>query len=257
MEQEVGGEYSYYWETRTFLDAVELESWGIPDEGIISPNSSSTEGSTSTTSTETKNTIAERKRRDGLKEKLYTLRSVVPNISKMDKMSVIKDAITYIQELQEEERKILAGMAPNNTSGELREQATPPMGDTERKGSCSPQARKKRKMGWACESTAGPSIEVMDLQLREVGEKNSLVSIKCHKKKGTVAKLGEVFGSLGLNILWANITSFSGQLLHNLLVETDQAERAHLKEKIEMAIACRGTPTGSQMIMSTGWDDIF
>ncbi|VAH62725.1 unnamed protein product [Triticum turgidum subsp. durum] len=51
---------------------------------------------------------AERQRREKLNQRFYALRAVVPKISKMDKASLLSDAIAYIQELEER----LRGGAP-------------------------------------------------------------------------------------------------------------------------------------------------
>ncbi|KAG6414830.1 hypothetical protein SASPL_122204 [Salvia splendens] len=58
-----------------------------------------------------KTLVSERRRRGRMKEKLYALRSLVPNITKMDKASIVGDAVLYVQDLQNQAKKMKAEIA--------------------------------------------------------------------------------------------------------------------------------------------------
>ncbi|CAJ2654524.1 unnamed protein product [Trifolium pratense] len=58
-----------------------------------------------------KTLVSERRRRSRMKDKLYALRSLVPNITKMDKASIIGDAVSYMCELQSQAKKLKAEVA--------------------------------------------------------------------------------------------------------------------------------------------------
>ncbi|KAJ0817915.1 putative transcription factor bHLH family [Helianthus annuus] len=52
---------------------------------------------------------AERLRRENLNKRFYAHRSVVPNVSKMDKASLLADAVCYINELKQKVDELEAG----------------------------------------------------------------------------------------------------------------------------------------------------
>ncbi|XP_011022409.1 PREDICTED: transcription factor MYC2-like [Populus euphratica] len=53
---------------------------------------------------------AERQRRERLNHRFYALRSVVPNVSKMDRASLLADAVTYIKELKRRVNELEANL---------------------------------------------------------------------------------------------------------------------------------------------------
>ncbi|KAM7528008.1 hypothetical protein LguiB_031418 [Lonicera macranthoides] len=60
--------------------------------------------------------VSERRRRGRMKEKLYALRSLVPNITKMDKASIVGDAALYVQDLQMQAKNLRAEIAALESS---------------------------------------------------------------------------------------------------------------------------------------------
>ncbi|KAK9097775.1 hypothetical protein Syun_024820 [Stephania yunnanensis] len=178
-----------------------------------------------------KNIISERNRRKKLNDRLFALRSVVPKISKMDKASIIKDAIEYIQELHEQERLIQLEISELE-SGRSK---IPNSYIDEEFG--VPMRIKKKKRVIDGYSDRSPSIEGLDVRMSYAGEKTLVISITCDRKTDTMVKLCEVFESLKLKIVTANITAFSGRLLNTVFIEADEEEKEQLKEKIQSAIA--------------------
>ncbi|WOL08550.1 transcription factor bHLH35 [Canna indica] len=228
-------DYIHYWDIKRFNDSVEeLESWAFQEaiSGGLYYDSSSPEGASS--SAITKNIAMERNRRKKLNEKLYALRSVVPNITKMDKASIIKDAIEYIQQLQEQERMMQAEISELES---LREdKASSFIDDLEYEDDLHFMQRKKRRSSFSPGSPSSPPIEILELKVSKMGEKTMVASITCNKKRDTLIKVCELFESLNLKIVTANISSVSGSLLHTVFVESDEMGSAELKEKIEAAI---------------------
>ncbi|KAF3452749.1 hypothetical protein FNV43_RR03182 [Rhamnella rubrinervis] len=240
-----GEEYKHYWETNMFLHTEDLDSWGLDEAFSVYYDSSSPDGAAS--SVASKNIVSERNRRKKLNERLFALRAVVPNISKMDKASIIKDAIDYIQQLHEQERRIQAeimelesGRVKKSPSGCDFEQDLPVLLRSKKK--------KIEQFYDSAGSTRTSPIEVIDLRVTYMAKKTLVVSLTCSKRTDTMVKLCEVFESLKLKIITANITAFSGRLLKTVFVEADEDEKDHLKIKIETAIAALNDPQSPMSI---------
>lgn len=253
MDDNITEEYKLWWETKMFLQTEELDrmflqpeepdGWGLDEAFSGYYDSSSPDGAA--TSPASKNILSERNRRKKLNDRLYTLRSVVPNITKMDKASIIKDAIEYIQELHQQEKRIQAEISQlestkKNFDGfdQSEQQVTPSLRSKKKRTDQVPSYQ---------ESTTSP-IELLEIRVSYMGEKTVVVSLTCSKRRDTMVKLCEVFESLKLKIITANITAFSGRLLKTVFLEADEEEKDQLKARIETAIAALNDPPSPMSI---------
>ncbi|KAM7481740.1 hypothetical protein LguiB_006323 [Lonicera macranthoides] len=255
--ENIGDEYKHYWETNMFLQTEELDSWGL-DEAFSGYYDSSSPDGAQSSSPASKNIVSERNRRKKLNERLFALRAVVPNISKMDKASIIKDAIDYIQELHDQERRIkdeivelesgkmkksmVLGFDHDDTDDDHHHQQQKYEDNT---SNFSSSRSKKKRFGQCYDSGGGSRsspIEILELRVSYMGEKTVVVSLTCSKRRDTMVKLCQAFETLNLKIITANITAFSGRLSKTLFIEADEEEKEFLKKKIQTAIATLNDP---------------
>ncbi|KAG6572119.1 Transcription factor ABORTED MICROSPORES, partial [Cucurbita argyrosperma subsp. sororia] len=178
---------------------------------------------------QSKNLVAERKRRKKLNERLYNLRALVPKISKMDKASILGDAIDFVKELQKQVKElqdeleehtddengkaVVSGNNGNQNSLQLPEFL-----------SQNDKAQNSYHMGVLgsgsilkqnhqdTEGTNNDKTQQMEPQVEvaQIDGNEFFVKVFCENKRGGFMRLMEALNALGLEVTNANVTSYRG-----------------------------------------------
>ncbi|KAB2026988.1 hypothetical protein E1A91_D05G002500v1 [Gossypium mustelinum] len=225
--ENVSEEYNQnIWEPNYVFENEEYSSWAM-DELYDNDCSSSPDGAPASASLSNSNNIlSERNRRKKLNQRLFALRALVPNITKMDKASIIKDAIDYIQQLQEQEATLQADIMEleNNNNNNPKNHDLPMLLTSKNT------------------SVFDSPIQLLQLNVTPMGDNTLLVSITCTKRADTMLKLCQLFESLNLKIITANLTVVSANLFNTLFIRADEKEKEELKMQIQTAIAAFNGP---------------
>ncbi|MBA0564303.1 hypothetical protein Golob_009253 [Gossypium lobatum] len=224
--ENVSEEYNQnIWEPNYVFENEEY-SWAM-DELYDNDCSSSPDGAPASASLSNSNNIlSERNRRKKLNQRLFALRALVPNITKMDKASIIKDAIDYIQQLQEQEATLQADIMEleNNNNNNPKNHDLPMLLTSKNT------------------NVFDSPIQLLQLNVTPMGDNTLLVSITCTKRADTMLKLCQLFESLNLKIITANLTVVSANLFNTLFIRADEKEKEELKMQIQTAIAAFNGP---------------
>ncbi|OVA08589.1 Myc-type [Macleaya cordata] len=131
-----------------------------------------------------KNLVSERNRRKRLSQQMLALRSLVPNITKMDKRSVLSDAFAYLKSIHEEIAKLekeLKGQQPRLSITSSRETNCPNSSDDY---SITVGGVGRRTLTPTPSISKSKSIIITEIDAEKIEKRRYIVKIKWEGSKG-------------------------------------------------------------------------
>ncbi|KAE8735897.1 WD repeat-containing protein 5-like [Hibiscus syriacus] len=155
--------------------------------------------------------MAERKRREKLSQRFIALSAIVPGLKKMDKASVLGDAIKYVKQLQER-LKVLEEQTKKRTVESVVFVKKSQLSADDESSSCD-------------DNSEGP---VTDAALPEiearVSDNDVLIRIHCEKHKGFVAKILSEIENLRLSVVHSSVLPFGNSTLDITIIAKKDSE---------------------------------
>lgn len=168
-----------------------------------------------------KNLVTERNRRQRMKDGLYTLRALVPRISKMDKAAIVGDAIEYIKELEKNVKELQDELkeleAQDCTMNDCEVEVCKP----KRAFESSNQTSAKPHF---CVSNAADKKTEVQVEVHQIGARDFLLKVICSHKADGFLRIMETIDSLGLEVIDVNVTTCNGYMSNILSVKAKGKE---------------------------------
>lgn len=178
-----------------------------------------------------KNLMAERRRRKKLNDRLYMLRSVVPKISKMDRASILGDAIEYLKELLQRINDLHNELESTPSSSSLPATTSfYPLTPT------LPTLPCRVKEELCSSSLPSPNSQParVEVRLREGRAVN--IHMFCARRPGLLLAIMRALDGLGLEVQQAVISCFNGFALDVFRAEQCKEAPEVLPEDIKAVL---------------------
>ncbi|KAJ4967266.1 hypothetical protein NE237_019115 [Protea cynaroides] len=184
----------------------------------------------------------ERKKREKHNEMLYKLRILVPKISKMDRASIVGDAVEFVKELQ---RKVK----------DLQDELEEPMEEDRSKitdGNNNKETSHRNGPNHELDDWMKSTSEMFDhlkitesvimddeapkmepfVEVTHIGAKKFFLRVFCEPKPGGFVKLMEAMNAMDLEVINVNVRTFKKLVVNFFKSGDDMVEAEHVRESL-------------------------
>ncbi|KAL1828654.1 hypothetical protein ACET3Z_007066 [Daucus carota] len=162
---------------------------------------------------------AERQRREKLNSKFYALRAVVPNVSKMDKASLLGDAVSYINDLKTK----LEDLESHKNS--------PPPPPPPQLNACSTSTSAVSDV----DEATTMSTDDDEVEVKLVGT-DAMIRVRCKNNNYPGAKLMNALRELELEVNHASMSSFDQLMLIDVVIKVPSEGCLRSEDALRQAI---------------------
>jgi len=181
---------------------------------------------------------AERQRREKLNQRFYALRAVVPNVSKMDKASLLGDAISYINELRGKMTVLESDKETLHSQIEVLKK--------ERDARPAAAAPTSASAAGMMHHDGGARCHAVEIEAKILGLE-AMIRVQCHKRNHPAAKLMTALRELDLDVYHASVSVVKDIMIQQVAVK--MATRVYSQEQLNSALYSRLAEPGAAMPM--------
>ncbi|KAL4366547.1 hypothetical protein GQ457_05G001080 [Hibiscus cannabinus] len=175
---------------------------------------------------------AERQRREKLNHKFYALRAVVPNVSRMDKASLLSDAVAYIGELKSKVEHLESRLHKNWKKLKVE---TTHSTDNQSTNTFEEQAATTPKRSNPSAGTGG--WRGLQLDIKIIGNDDAMIRFQSENVNDPAARLMGALRELKFQVIHASMSCVEQLMLQDIVVKIPHGLRT--EEALRSAILRR------------------